>query len=102
MLVVPHARDQPDHAHRATRPGFARTVDIHRKPGYDPVEMHLDMATRSIPLDATLTRGSHGAPAHDASQRGVLLSSKPNILRGENLRDVDVAGIVLREFGCTE
>jgi predicted AlkP superfamily pyrophosphatase or phosphodiesterase len=86
----------------ALAPGFARTVDIHRKPGYDPVEMHLDMATRSIPLDATLTRGSHGAPAHDASQRGVLLSSKPNILRGENLRDVDVAGIVLREFGCTE
>src|SRR5208282_2680621 len=34
-------------------PGFARSVDIHRKPGYDPVELHVDMATRSIPLDAT-------------------------------------------------
>ena len=30
-------------------PKYARTVDIHRKPGYDPVEMHLDMATKSDP-----------------------------------------------------
>ena len=46
----------------ARAPKFARTVDIHRKPGYDPVEMHLDMATKIIPLDATLVKGSHGAP----------------------------------------
>ena len=44
-------------------PTWARTVDIHRKPGYDPVELFFDPATRSIPLDATLVRGSHGAPA---------------------------------------
>ena len=44
-------------------PTFARTVDIHRKPGYDPVELHFDLATKSIPLDATLVKGSHGAPA---------------------------------------
>ena len=35
-------------------PAFARTVDIHRKPGYDPVELFFDPATKSIPLDATL------------------------------------------------
>ena len=35
-------------------PRFARTVDIHRKPGYDPVELFFDPATKSIPLDATL------------------------------------------------
>ena len=57
----------------ARAPKFARTVDIHRKPGYDPVELHFDIATKSIPLDATLVKGSHGAPARDASQRGVLL-----------------------------
>ena len=34
------------------RPRFARTVDIHRKPGYDPVELFFDPATKSIPLDA--------------------------------------------------
>ena len=33
-------------------PQFARTVDIHRKPGYDPVELFFDPATKSIPLNA--------------------------------------------------
>ena len=42
-------------------PAFARTVDIHRKPGYDPVELFFDPATKSIPLDAALVKGSHGA-----------------------------------------
>ena len=63
-------------------PDFARTVDIHRKPGYDPVELFLDPSIRIpaltvgsklarrklgfrtlldvIPLDATLVKGSHG------------------------------------------
>ncbi|MCG8450095.1 MAG: alkaline phosphatase family protein, partial [Pirellulales bacterium] len=45
-------------------PQFARTVDIHRKPGYDPVEMFWDPSTKSVPLDATLVKGSHGAPPH--------------------------------------
>lgn len=43
-------------------PSFARKVDIHRKPGYDPVELFFDPRTRSIPLDASLVRGSHGRP----------------------------------------
>jgi hypothetical protein len=79
-------------------PAFARTVDIHRKPGYDPVELFFDPATRSIPLDATLVRGSHGAPAVDARQQGVLLSSAVGTLGGSKLRDTDVAGVVLRQF----
>jgi len=83
----------------ADAPAFARTVDIHRKPGYDPVELHFDMTTRSIPLDATLVRGSHGAPAETDEQRGVLLSSKTGVLPERTARDVDVAGIVLRQFG---
>ena len=63
-------------------PDFARTVDIHRKPGYDPCELFIDPAIRNpklkialkllkkklgfrtifdvIPLDADLVRGSHG------------------------------------------
>ena len=44
----------------AQAPPYARTVDIHRKPGYDPVELFIDMPTKSIPLDATLVKGSHG------------------------------------------
>jgi len=66
----------------ALAPDYARTVDIHRKPGYDPVELFLDprlkwpklhIATRLlqkrlgfryymdvIGLDASIVRGSHG------------------------------------------
>ncbi len=80
-------------------PGFARTVDIHRKPGYDPVEMHFDMATKSIPLDATLVKGSHGAPARDESQRGVMIASQKGVLVGQTMADTDVCELVLRQFG---
>lgn len=63
-------------------PDFARNVDIHNKPGYDPVEMFLDPKKKFIipriilkligkklgfrtmmdviPLDASLIKGSHG------------------------------------------
>jgi len=80
-------------------PGYARTVDIHRKPGYDPVEMHIDMSTKSIPLDATLIKGSHGAPAGDGSQKTVLLTSDASVLPEEVVDDVDVFGMVMRYFG---
>jgi hypothetical protein len=59
----------------AKAPRFARSVDIHRKPGYDPVELFFDPATKSIPLNAHLVKGSHGAPAMEPSQRTVLLAS---------------------------
>lgn len=78
-------------------PQYARTVDIHRKPGYDPVEMFIEMPARSIPLDATLVKGSHGAPARDDSRCGVLISS--HSLPQNRYRDVDVAGIILADFG---
>lgn len=83
----------------ARAPGFARTVDIHRKPGYDPVELFFDPATKSIPLDATLVRGSHGAPPHDARQRTVLLTSQRGVLPSATLADTDVCDLVLRQFG---
>jgi predicted AlkP superfamily pyrophosphatase or phosphodiesterase len=61
----------------ARAPDFARTVDIHRKPGYDPCELFLASPARAafrllqkklgfryrmdvIPLDASLVKGSHG------------------------------------------
>lgn len=80
-------------------PSFARTVDIHRKPGYDPVELHVDPATKSIPLDATLVKGSHGAPARDRSQQSVALASHAGVFSGTEAADVDVFGVVLRHFG---
>jgi predicted AlkP superfamily pyrophosphatase or phosphodiesterase len=82
----------------AKAPEYARTVDIHRKPGYDPVELFIEMPARTIPLDATLVRGSHGYPADDPSRQGVLISSEP--LEREELQDTDVAPLILRLFGA--
>lgn len=84
----------------AYAPAFARTVDIHRKPGYDPVELFYDPAAKGIPLDATLVRGSHGAPVRDESQQGVLLCSEQGVFVEQTMADTDVAGIVLRQFGA--
>lgn len=41
-------------------PTFAKTVDIHRKPGYDPLELFWDRATNGISQDRSLINGSHG------------------------------------------
>lgn len=51
-------------------PDFARRVDIHRKPGYDPVELFFDPRTRSIPLDTSPVKGSHGRPADSTTGEG--------------------------------
>jgi Type I phosphodiesterase / nucleotide pyrophosphatase len=83
----------------AKAPKFARTVDIHNKPGYDPVELHFDFATKSIPLDATLIKGSHGAPATSNAQRGILLSSQRGMFVERPMADTDVCDLVLRQFG---
>jgi len=61
--------------------------------------MHLDMATRSIPLDATLVKGSHGAPAREDAQRGIIIASEKGVLTGPALADTDVCELVLRQFG---
>ncbi len=69
-------------------PDFARTVDIHRKPGYDPCELFITSNLRAaarvaqkklgmrykmdvIPLDATLVRGSHGL--HPQPEKGPVI-----------------------------
>lgn len=79
----------------AKAPDFARTVDIHRKPGYDPCELFIDPALRFpklaiaarlarkklgfrtlmdlIPLDASLVKGSHGRGDAVPGQRPILI-----------------------------
>ncbi|MEX2288430.1 MAG: nucleotide pyrophosphatase/phosphodiesterase family protein [Planctomycetaceae bacterium] len=89
----------------AKAPSFARTVDIHQKPGYDPVEMFIDMPARTIPLNAALAKGSHGYPADDDERRGVLLCSDATALppsKDGPIKDIDVAAIILRYFGAAE
>jgi hypothetical protein len=84
----------------AKAPPYARTVDIHRKPGYDPVELFIEMPARAIPLNAALVKGSHGHP--EASRGGVLVASDARACDTGSLSDFDVARIVIRNFGLTE
>ena len=78
-------------------PAFASSVDIHRKPGYDPIELHFDFATKSVPLDATLAKGSHGAPPKSESQKGVFLCSTDLSIKSE-IEDTEVFDLVLNCF----
>jgi predicted AlkP superfamily pyrophosphatase or phosphodiesterase len=88
----------------AKAPKFARTVDIHRKPGYDPVELFIDMPTRSTPLDPGLVKGSHGYPADAPERRGLLVCTNPEFVTPNKdglVPDTAVAGIILRNFGVS-
>jgi predicted AlkP superfamily pyrophosphatase or phosphodiesterase len=98
-------------------PDFARTVDIHRKPGYDPLELFIDPALRFpklriasrlarkaigmrylmdvIPLDATLVKGSHGRPTDRPEHGPLLMSSEPRLLPRGRISALDVKGIML-------
>jgi predicted AlkP superfamily pyrophosphatase or phosphodiesterase len=80
-------------------PDYARTVDIHRKPGYDPCELFFDPHRWSpraramlrlvqkklgfrtlfdvVPLDPSLVRGSHGLAAADPLDRPLLIGDGP-------------------------
>lgn len=80
----------------AKAPPFARTVDIHNKPGYDPVELFFDPKTRGIPLDASLVKGSHGVPATASHHRTAVLCSHTPSRHSKTVavRDVDVISIV--------
>ncbi len=86
-------------------PGFAKTVDIHQKPGYDPVELCFDFATKSVPLDARLIKGSHGrAKLSDGETvlvedpgQGILVSSKP-MPNKTQLIDTDIFDLVINLF----
>jgi predicted AlkP superfamily pyrophosphatase or phosphodiesterase len=75
-------------------PDFARKVDIHRKPGYDPVELFVDQKTKSIPLDASLVKGSHGRPPDLQTDEGFgfYASSKRHGIASESgsVRCVDI------------
>ncbi|HLL42056.1 MAG TPA: alkaline phosphatase family protein [Segetibacter sp.] len=77
----------------AKAPDYARVVDIHKKPGYDPVEMFMTSKARAgykllrkkagfryvmdvIPLDATLIKGSHGSINTPAQFHPILITDQ--------------------------
>jgi len=85
----------------AVAPAFARTVDIHRKPGYDPVELHIDrskLPAVSIPLDTSLVKGSHGGIDDADPRETIFIASRPGIA-DRPLAMHEIAGIVKRIFG---
>lgn len=58
----------------AAAPDFIWTVDIHRKPGYDPLEMFANRETRKILADQPqMIKGSHGARPADPKDWPILL-----------------------------
>ncbi|MEW6521464.1 MAG: nucleotide pyrophosphatase/phosphodiesterase family protein [Thermodesulfobacteriota bacterium] len=60
---------------RKREPDFAGQVDIHRKPGYDPLELFLEPGSRRISQDTSLIRGSHGYPPLSSADDVPLLVS---------------------------
>ncbi len=103
----------------ALAPDFARCVDIHRKPGYDPVELFLDpnlsapklkiawrllkkkfgfrMLMDLIPLDATLVKGSHGICPASAKDYPILISQNAGLLSGDSLQPTEVYQVMKKQ-----
>jgi predicted AlkP superfamily pyrophosphatase or phosphodiesterase len=103
----------------ARAPDFARTVDIHRKPGYDPVELFLDPAITApklkiarrllqkklgfrmlmdvIPLDATLVKGSHGRRPADQQDWPVFITTQPSLLNSDPIESTEVFQLLQRQ-----
>ena len=101
----------------ARAPDYARTVDIHRKPGYDPVELFIDptlwlpqlkvgwtLAKKAagfrylmdvIPLDTALVRGSHGRLTDEPGAGPLVMTDTPELLPDE-VAATDVKDVVLR------
>jgi predicted AlkP superfamily pyrophosphatase or phosphodiesterase len=99
---------------------YARTVEIHRKPGYDPVELFLDPSIRIpqltvgwkllkrklgfrslldvIPLDASLVKGSHGRPAEASDEGPLFISRQKTLFETDQLASVDVYELILRHL----
>ena len=100
----------------ALAPDFARCVDIHRKPGYDPVELFLDptllapklkiaarllkkklgfrMLMDVIPLDASLVKGSHGVVPNDPKDYPLLIAGAGDWSASKPLHPTQIYGII--------
>ena len=93
-------------------------MDIHRKPGYDPVELFLDpkipapklkiawrllqkklgfrMLMDVIPLDASLVKGSHGRVPENRADWPVVISSRPELLTAGEVQSTDIYHLIKR------
>ena len=94
-------------------PDYARCVDIHKKPGYDPVEMFMSSKLRAgykllrkkagfryimdvIPLDANLIKGSHGRTGVRPEYQPVLITNDKQVespISANNIYNVILASL---------
>ncbi len=105
----------------ARAPDYARTVDIHRKPGYDPVELFVDPELPLAPLyvasklfrskvlnqralldviglDASIVKGSHGRPTDDLAAGPVFITSEADKLDTDVVEATDVQALLLEHL----
>lgn len=102
----------------ARAPDFARTVEIFRKPGFDPRELFIDptiglpklkLATllarkrlgfrtlfNVVPLDASLVAGSHGRVDQPAATQPIMIAPPPAEAAGEPMPCTGVHDQILR------
>jgi len=98
-------------------PDFAPTVDIHRKPGYDPAELFIDpklhfpklriagrllqkkLGLRTlvdvIPLNGDQVKGTHGRLFKNPEEGPLLIASMP-IEEAENYHMTEIKQLILR------
>ncbi|BBA35460.1 type I phosphodiesterase/nucleotide pyrophosphatase [Methylocaldum marinum] len=98
-------------------PDYARTVNIHAKPGYDPCELFLDPAIRFpklkvattlarkalgfrylmdvTPLDANLVQGSHGRVTDHPDDGPLFMTTAPRLLDRDAIEATDVYALLL-------
>jgi predicted AlkP superfamily pyrophosphatase or phosphodiesterase len=101
-------------------PDFAKTVDIHRKPGYDPVELFLNPQIAFpkvkvglkllqkqlgwrylmdvIPLDASLVRGSHGCLPISSDQSPVCITHQTELIDSTTIEAQDICSLMLQHL----
>jgi predicted AlkP superfamily pyrophosphatase or phosphodiesterase len=95
-------------------PDYARVVDIHKKPGYDPVELFMTSKLRAgykllrkksglryvmdvIPLDAMVVKGSHGRVNVPHEFRPVMITDHP--LGKPEISAIDVHDVIAQNLG---
>lgn len=101
-------------------PDFAKTVDIHRKPGYDPVELFVNPEIKLpkleiglkllkkqlgfrylmdvIPLDASLVKGSHGCIPTNPDESPLFITKQNHLLDSSSIEAIDVCQLILKHL----
>jgi predicted AlkP superfamily pyrophosphatase or phosphodiesterase len=104
----------------AKAPDYARMVDIHKKPGYDPVEMFTDPGDKFvmlkviwlllkkklgfrtvmniIPINANLVKGSHGRIPEDHLDYPIFITNNKGLLEQEQIESTRVYQLITKQL----